>query len=876
MSETNRGGRPDVRLPRFPSSKFAAPKLPSHLVARTRLFERLDQGQRHRLTVVVGSPGAGKTVLVADWLRQRPERRPAWLSCDDADADPVRFVIAIIEALRRVGADLMIGEDALQLLSFDGEVSADVVAALADDLERSEGAEVLVIDDFHLAGMRGADTLALLLEYWPASLQLVVASRVDPRLRLARMRAYDGLVEVRDSDLFFSVDETRSFLSAFGVRIDEGDLALVYKRSEGWAVGLQMAAISIHDSPDPVEAAGRLELDRHTIVGYFLDEVLYRQPPEVVDFMLATSVLDELSAPLCTALCGEGAAPLLELLYRTHLFVTLVDEHGPTYRYHHLIKEVLRAELHARDPDRERQLHAAAASYLVEAGEAGPAARHLLAAGEPEAAFNLLSDRVVGNYYLNPKVGSALDLDELQPEPFGGNPAILVPLATELFLRGAYERGSRAFTLARQADVDPDRQPELAVKLAFATALQSGATGQLDQIFEQRDRARHLASRAVGVDEWLDGLDVVAMQAHALAGNYREARELAAAIASAQRRAPLTQVLCPGVISQVALAEGELEEAEALSQGSLASARRLGIDGEFLPTWARRTTALLALERHDLEAADRLTEQILGRLGSGRPNQAYLAQLDRARIWASNGNLDAALSSLPAARATLRYDHSIMLAQADELEARLRLALGDRNGALSLTQRLPEDRRRVMLATVALASGSPEGARDYLGDPFTKEPTVRSDLELRLLRVSTAIAETSPQAPRLVKEVLAITDRHGFVETVLDSAPHLVEHLITHSDLYPATDNLRALIAGGLEARKRSRSRSTTKLADPLTAAEIRVLQTLPTRGAYVNIASDLHLSINTVKTHLNHIYMKLGVTSRSAAIERALALGFL
>jgi LuxR family transcriptional regulator, maltose regulon positive regulatory protein len=875
MPDTKRDNRPDVRLPRFPSSKFAAPKPPNRLVARKRLLGLLDRGEQHRLTLVVGSPGAGKTVLLADWVARRARHRPAWLACDDADADPVRFVTAIIEALRRVGSPPIIGEDALQLLSLDGAVSADVVAALTDDLERPDRPRLLVIDDFHMTGGRGSDALALLLSYWPASLQLVIATRVDPGLRLARMRANDELMEIRDRDLAFSVDETRSFLSAFDVRMDEGDLALLYERSEGWAVGLQMAAISIHNSPHPVDTS-RLELDRHAIVGYFLDEVLQRQPPEVVDFMLATSVLDELSPAACNAVHGPGSGRVLELLYRTHLFVTLVDEHGPTYRYHQLIKEVLRAELHSRYPGRERQLHATAADYLVDAGQVGSAARHLLAAGEPAAAFTLLSDRVVGNYYLNPTVGSALDLDEVRPEMFAGNPDILVPLATELLLRGAFERGSHALVLAQQAGVDPAGRPDLAVKLAFANALQFGARGQFDQVFAERDRARRLASRAVGVDEWLGGLDVITMQSQALAGQFTQARELADAIVSARAPAALAQVLCPGMISQIALAEGALQEADALSKRALASAQRLGIDRQYVPLWAMRTVALVALERQDLEAAEQLTEHILDRLGGGRPLQSYLAQLDRARIWASGGNLDEALSSLPVARATLRSERSIMFAQADELEARLRLALRDRSGALSVIERLPDDRQLIMLATTALASENPQEAAKYLGEMPTEGTTIRSDLELRLLRASTAIAQASPQAHQLVREVLAITDRHGFVQTVLDTAPGVVGHLITHSQRYPATDNLRALVAAGVDARKRSPSRSTSTLPDPLTAAEIRVLQALPKWSTYVNIASDLQLSVNTVKTHLNHIYMKLGVASRSDAIERALALGFL
>ena len=304
---------------------------------------------------MVGSPGAGKTALLADWVATRPERPLAWLSCDVADADPVRFIAAVIEALQRAPGRSDVGEDARQLLSLDGEVSADVIAALADDLERQDGAGVLVIDDFHLTGGAGTDALALLLEYSPPSLQLVVASRVDPQLRLYRMRANQELVELRDGDLSFSAEETETFLSRFGVRLSEGDLAAVHRRSEGWVAGLQMAAISINQSVDASSAAGRVELHRHSVAGYFLDEVLYRQPPEVVDFMLATSILDELSAPACTALCGQGSAVLLQLTYGAHLFVTVLDEEAGTYRYHQLIKEVLHAELHARDPARERR-----------------------------------------------------------------------------------------------------------------------------------------------------------------------------------------------------------------------------------------------------------------------------------------------------------------------------------------------------------------------------------------------------------------------------------------------------------------------------------------------------------------------------------------
>ncbi len=258
MTDTKGNVELGPRSPRFPSSKFCAPRAAPHLVHRSRLIGELDRGQGARLTLVVGSAGAGKTALLADWAATAPQRTMAWLSCDDADADPVRFVAAMIEALRRSPGQPYIGEDARELLSLDGEVSADVIAALTDDLQRLGGPEVLVIDDFHLTGTAGVEALALLVEYRPASLQLVVASRVDPQLRLHRMRVNQELVELREADLSFSAEEASAFLSGFGLGLSEPDLAVVYRRSEGWAAGLQMAAISIKQSPDPVSAAGRV------------------------------------------------------------------------------------------------------------------------------------------------------------------------------------------------------------------------------------------------------------------------------------------------------------------------------------------------------------------------------------------------------------------------------------------------------------------------------------------------------------------------------------------------------------------------------------------------------------------------------------------
>ena len=747
MSNAAVTAEPAPRSPRFPSSKFRIPKLGPGLVRRSRLLDRLDRGEQTRLTMVVGPAGAGKTMLLADWLAARPERPSAWLSCDAADTDAARFVAAIIEAARCGFGQPWIGEDARQLMSLDGEVSADVVAVLADDLDAPDETRVLVIDDFHLTGAASADALRWLVEYQAPSLQLVVASRVDPPLRVHRMRAHQDLAELRDGDLAFSVEETRSLLDGLGVRLADPELALVHRRSEGWAAGLQMAALSIHGSPDPATAAGRVQLHRHAVAGYFLDEVLSHQPPQVADFMLATSVLDELSVPACTAVCGAGSAKMLDFLYGAHMFVAITDDEAGTYRYHHLIKGVLQTELRARDPAREKRLHQAAARYMIDAGQTSAAARHLLAAGDQAAAFSLLSEGVVRDVLTNPALSSSLDLDEIRPELFAGAAEFLLPLAAELLWRGSFERGSQAVALARQCHIDPGRQPELAVRLALVNMLHCTFTGQFDEALAHREWARPSEATADGVSDWIVTLDTLAMYCHTYAGHFSQARQLADALASAQVSAPLTEVLCPGVISQAAFIEGNLKEAAALAASTHAAARRLHFERHYFNFHAIRTTALLALERGDLTAAAEPVERALAMVSGARPAFNYLAQLDRARIWAADGNLDQALASLPAARAALKSDHSVLLTEADELEARVRLSLGDETGATAVIERLPDDRRTVMSAISALAAGNPGEAAQALNGAPAEGATIRSDLELRLLRATIAISQSSPQAP---------------------------------------------------------------------------------------------------------------------------------
>jgi LuxR family maltose regulon positive regulatory protein len=333
------------------------------------LHGRLTEGAGKRLTVVVGSAGAGKSVLLSSWAATRPPGMTSWLSCDPGDADPARFWHGFIEAPRVVVPDF--GADAAELLAMDGAASADVTASIANDAARLPAGSAIVVDDFHFAAATAAKAMTALVEQWPAeTAQLVLASRFDPPLRLHRLRVAGELCEVRDPDLYFSLAESRDLLANFGVQVADPDLALLHQRSEGWAAALQMVALSLRGSKDPARVARALEVHRNTIAEYFTSEVLDQQAPEVVQFMLDTAILGQLTAGACAAVAGRrDAAALLRRIDAANLFLVALDDERTTFRYHRLVRHVLRAELRARDRGREWLLHQRAAEWFESTGD---------------------------------------------------------------------------------------------------------------------------------------------------------------------------------------------------------------------------------------------------------------------------------------------------------------------------------------------------------------------------------------------------------------------------------------------------------------------------------------------------------------------------
>jgi LuxR family transcriptional regulator, maltose regulon positive regulatory protein len=867
------------RTPKFPLMKFRPPTLPGTLVPRPALHDKLAAGGDRQLTDVAGSAGSGKTVLLASWALSRPAGLTCWLSCDAADEDPVRFWAGFIEASRAIEPSF--GADAFDLLTMDGRMTGDVAASIANDAAKLPTGSAIIVDDFHMAAPTAAGGMTELVECWPAkNVQLVLSSRFDPPLRLHRMRLAGELCEVRDRDMYFSLEDCRSLLANFGVQLSDADLALLHQRSEGWPAALQMATLSLRSAPDPASAAQALDVRNHAIADYFVDEVLDRQPAEVARFMLDTSVLGELTAAACAALTArQDAAALLHRIDTDHLFLVALDDERTSFRYHQLVSQTLRAELRAKDPARERLLQLRSAAWFESGGDARSAASHFLAARQPRRALALLRDHGLAGFLREPADLAPLDLSAVGPSLLVDAPDDLLALASNLLLSGDIIHGGEYLDLFERARPPVQFKPRLLSRLAVMRAFRSAAVGHLDRALGAALRAQVSQEQQQLGDEFKAAVPLILLNVYPCLETLTALeREAAAAVAMPELPEPARLVLIPGARA-LALAEaGDLAAAAKSAEAAAADARRLGFERHFFAVDHLRALACLALEQHDLDRAEQLTEEVL-RISERRwPLFEFLALLDRAKVWTARGLVREALATVESARPVLTGASSMLRARADELEAVLLLSLGDQRGAADLASRLvPHARRRLLLARVALAAGDHNAAQEHLQAVTEDELTPRHALEREILLAATAIVRGDPAAAGILGSVLHAARRQRFLSTLLTTSPQVTEYLVEHATRLRMDPFVERLIATALEIRasQPAVSRANRILVEPLTPAEQRILQLLPT-STYAQIANSLYISRNTVKTHLRSIYQKLGATSRSEAVEQAVELHLL
>ncbi len=906
-------------------TKLLVPRPRREVVARPRLADLLERGADAPITLVSAPAGFGKTTLVSGWLAAgraaTGDARVAWVSLDERDRRPPAFWAYVLQALDRAVPGS--GAASLTLLESGQAPVETVLAGVLNELSVYDGQVTLVLDDYHLAdGVDVAAAMTFLVDHLPPQLRLVICTRADPALPLSRVRARGELVEIRAAELRFTGDEVASYLNGLnGLDLATTDLAALEARTEGWVAALQLAALSLQDVDDPTAFIAGFAGDDRFVVDYLADEVLTRQPDDVRRFLLDTSILDRLTGPLCDAVSPlpdtRNGKAMLDSLERANLFLVPLDGHRRWYRYHHLFADVLQAHLLDERPDDVRRLHRRAATWYAEAGHSPAAVRHALAAGDAERAADIV-ELAIPDLRRDRREGVIRRwVDELPDEVVRNRPVLAIGLIGGLMasndFAGVDDRLRHVESLlARPAAdlvvVDADELPRLPSAVEMYWAALSLIGGDPATTITRARRAGEIA---------VDGDDLIIGATTALSGLASwTTGDLAAAHASyaASLRAltrvgHISDVLgCSIAMADMELRLGRLRDAERTLADALALAEANVPPGSSV---MRGTADMLvglartAWHRNDLVAvAERLRRSDeLGEAASLAQNP-YRWRVQMARLRAAEGDLSAALELLDEAERVYVGDYSPDVQPIHASRARLLAASGEVAEALAWAREhrvtaydelsyLREYEHitlvRVLIAEHA-ASGSAESLRDAeallgrLTAAAEKGGRVGTVIELEVLR---AVAHGAAGADERLLEALAhaveLSEADGWVRIFVDAAPALAPPLRELARQQPASGYLQELVAATrpvddveVAPADADRPRAVPGLVDPLSDRELDVLRLLRSDLDGPAIARELVVSLNTVRTHTKHIYTKLGVNSRRAAVSRAHQLGLL
>ncbi|MFL6167859.1 MAG: LuxR C-terminal-related transcriptional regulator [Ornithinibacter sp.] len=853
-------------------TKLVVPRARARTVDRPRLEELLARGSDAALVLVSAPAGFGKTTLLVTWLARSANPHPvAWVSLDQRDRDASTFWTYVVRAVDRAAPGAATA--ALELLRV-GQASVEaVLTALLNELSVLAGDLTLVLDDYHLAeGPATRLGMVYLLEHLPPQVHLVVSSRSDPALPLARLRARGELVEVRAADLRFTGSEAATYLNEVNaLALSPDDVAALERRTEGWAAALQLAALSLSGRGDRSQFIHGFAGDDRFVVDYLADEVLDRLPQAVRRFLLDTSVLDRLTGPLCDAVTGGvGGKAALESLERQNLFVVPLDGHREWYRYHHLFADVLRAHLNDERPDDVRRLHLRAADWYDQAGDAEAAVRHALAAGDVDLAAAraelavpaLLRERreaVIRGWV------QALPADVVQDRP-----VLAVGFIGALAASNEFDSLDRRLTDVERLLAGPPadlvvadtaalaRVPGAVQTYRAALALVSGDLGGTVRHAELAlARAAHddyltraSASALVGLASWAAGDLAVA---HA---SYRVATE------NLLRVGHLSDVLgCTVSLADIDMTRGRWGDAERGCREALA----------LVPATASLRGAAdlhvqlsrVAMARGDLPgAAEQLRRaEELGE-AAGLPQHPYRWRVALAEVRAAQGDTATALDLLEEAERVYVADFAPQVRPVDAVRARVLAACGQVAEALAWASRrgvTPTDDltylheyEHVTLARILLA--------DHTASRSPAPLAAASSLLNRLLTAAEAGERTA-----VVIEVLLLQARAQAATGDEQEALQLLERArrLAGPEGLVLADPVATRVTG-------AHGHPAHPLVDPLSSRELDVLRLLGSELDGPAIARTLGVSLSTVRTHTQHVYAKLAVTNRRAAVRRA------
>jgi LuxR family maltose regulon positive regulatory protein len=927
--------------PRLLRTKLFVPRLHPDLVPRDRLARRLDEGQSYRMTLVSAPAGFGKTTLLSDWLHRRG-LQPAWVSLDPGDNDPRRFWAYVIAALDGLHSGL--GQGALSLLqslqpppieAILTDLTNDVAALLGSPAADSASSLILVLDDYHVIQAPAIHQgLEFFLFHLPPQMRLIVASRQDPPLPLALLRARRELLELRAPDLRFTLEEAAAFLNqCMGLSLAAQDLAALEARTEGWAAGLQLAALSMQGVDDTSGFIRAFAGSHRYVFDYLAQEVLDRQPQPIKEFLLHTSILDRLSGPLCDALLQPSNVPtsqsILEHIESANLFLVPLDQERHWYRYHYLFAEFLRRQLEqAAGEEGVAALERQASAWFERQGLIDDAVQHSLRAGDFDTATRLVDAAAEEMFVRSELVTLCAWLAALPPDLVEARPRLSMLYAWALVAIGRPEEAEhwvQAIESAVGANVDALSGPEaehLAPRVRAALvelsilrstlAMGQGDLGRVRGLLQQAlpylaaESEPYLFNNSRGLrPAALFTLAVV----HELSGQIGQAGQ-AFAEAADLALDDANQHIYPMALTHLAnlqVVQGQLHQAQKTCQQALETAAKMTSRASPLAGMAYVGLGRLLYEWNDLAAARRHLEQ---GIALARPWMNWEAlvpgYLTLAYLRRAEGDMEGAATALdafhqiekmplpPQAIAGLGAYRALLQAQWGDVEAAARWAEAS---GIDPDHDVPFflEAEALIVARIWVAQGRPAQAQQLLARllaPAQEAGRTGRLVEILALQAVVLHAQQQPDpALAALGQALVLAQPEGWVRTFVDlGAP--MSDLLSRLDTHPVGQACRRqpvhnayvnhLLAAFAPRRPESppptppASEPSQPLVEPLTEREMEVLLLIAAGLSNQDIANRLTVSLNTVKTHLKNLYGKLGTGTRTQAVARARELGLL
>lgn len=856
-----------------------------------------------KLVLISASAGFGKTTLVSEWIASCG-RPVAWLSLDEGDSDPVRFISYLVAALQTIKAG--IGEGVLAVLqSLQPPPTESILIALLNEITIVQANFVLVLDDYHLIDSKQVDqVLTFLIEHQPPKMHLIIATREDPSLPLARLRARRQLTELRAVDLRFTSTEAAEFLNqAMGLNLSMEDIATLEARTEGWIAGLQLAALSMQRQSDPARFIQSFTGSHRFVLDYLLEEVLECQPVDVQNFLLHTSILERLCGPLCEAVLGTppgSGQSTLEALERANLFLVPLDNERHWYRYHHLFGELLRQRFSI--PQGLSEFHLRASRWHEENGDLGAAFHYAIAAGEFVRAAGLAETAwqgMEGSFHTAGWLGWVKKLPE---EVIRARPALCVQLGWAFSLAGEPETSEIYLQNAEQTLAGATGKAELKPflgSIALARAYNAQVQGNLADTVKYAEQAiqlipendsyrRSQATMALECSHWASGNLESAIQA---IGDWMESMT--------ELGNHVFVVASAFGVADLLVGLGRLSEAERTYLDALQLAAQHSPEAEHITAHHHLGLSMIYRQRgEDTLAAHHLKRA--AELGLHTPLADWQYRLDvaQAQLKETAGDLESALALLDEAKRG--YIQTVVpdLRPIAALKARIYLKQGqpDKTWAwaaecgLSLADEVSylHEFEHLTLARLEIANPLVNALLERLLQAAEAQKRRGSALDILLVQALAHEAQGNrPQALAALERALTLAEPEGYARIFVDEGEEmrlLIEKQSRNRD-HPLSDYVDKLLAAftqSVDAPKSAITRQKTDmlepevrpaknmLVEPLSERELEVLKLLRTDLSGPEIAGQLIVSLNTFRTHTKNIFNKLGVNNRRAAVRRA------